>query len=367
MKKIKQITTVRNIVLLIVALLIGFIVLKSIKAATSPTVVETAKVNKGDIAETVSVSGFLKAGVKADLSFGATNSKVTWVNAAVGDTVATGSALLALDSSTLASEVAAAQAALNQAMNTYFSVKSTQTITDETYKDSMDKNSPKIKATLDQAFQNSRAADDAQTRAQAALDEAKSNLAKSVLTSPISGTVTILNANVGEIPSGVVAEVVDLNSMYFDVLVDELDIGKIKVNQPVTIKLDSAKDLTLTGYVASISPTTVKDASNNVTVETKFVVTNTAGVTLRPGLEGDSQIIVNQHQAVLLVPFESVISEGNQSFVWKVVNGQAVKQAVTTGIEGDLDTEITSGINENDVVILNPAKTLVNGQKVVSK
>lgn len=367
MKKIKQITTVRNIILLFVAAVVVFVVLKSFKAATNPLQVEMAVSTRGNAQEIVSVSGFLKAGTKADLSFGVTTSKVVGVYSHVGDTVAPGTALLALDSSTLADEVAAAEAALSQARNTYFSTKSTQTVTDETYKDSGDLNSPKVKALIDQAFQNSRAADDAQSRAEAALNEAKANLAKSVLTSPIAGTVSLVNANIGEIPTGVVAEVVDLNTLYFDVLVDELDIGSIKLGQLVTIKLDSAKNVEMSGVISEISPVTIKDASNNVTVEVKVTIQDSKGVVLRPGLEGDSQIIVNQHVNTVLVPFEAVVAEGDQSYVWEIKNGKAVKQPVSTGLEGDLNTEITSGLSENETVILNPAKTLTNGQSVVSK
>lgn len=364
---IKRFLKPKPIFLTILALVGLFVVYSVVNAKLQPLKVETAKVTRGTIRETVAVSGFLKAATKASLSFGVTASKVTWLNVKVGDKVATGSALLSLDQSTLASEVTAAEAAVLQARATYKSTRAAETAVMETYKDPADLASEKIKALLNQAYQNSRAADDALTRTETALNSARLNLSKSVLTSPISGTVTTVNVSLGEVPSGVVVDVTDLNSLYFDTLVDELDINKIKLGQTVTIKLDSAKTMDLTGVVSEISPTTGHDASNNVTVETKISVTDSKAIVLRPGFEGDANIIVNSHENTLLVPFEALVEETGQNYVWVISGGKAVKKTVVKGLEGELNTEIISGLLENDVVILNPAKTFVNGQSVTSK
>ena len=359
----------KPIILTILALVGLFVVYSIANAKLQPLKVETAKVSRGTIKETVAVSGFLKAKNKASLSFGPTASKITWLNVKVGDTVATGSALLALDQSILLSEVTAAGAAVSQARATYNSTHAAEIVVRETYKDPADLASEKIKATINQAFQASRAADDALSRSEVNLTEAKQNLSKSVLTSPISGTVTAVNVSLGEVPSSGVSlvEIVDLNSLYFNTLVDELDINKVKLGQVVTIKLDSDKTAELAGVVSEISPTTILDASNNVTVETKITVIDSKGVVLRPGFQGDANVVINASENTLVVPFEALVEENGQNYVWVIANGKAQKKAVVKGLEGELNTEITSGLAENDVVVLNPAKTLTSGAAVVSK
>lgn len=367
-KKIKTLLKLRNVVLIIggILLLIGGI--NIVKSVTAPVTVEIGSVKRGRVNEVISVSGYLKPERKADLGFGATTSKVIWLNAKVGDNVATGSALLSLDQTLLINDVTAAKAALAQANAAYNSAKAGEVIAHETYNNIRYEGSGRIAALKDQAFEAARSADDGVTAATAALNSAKNNLARSVLTTPISGTVTIQKGVVGEIPTtNPLVQVIDLNSLYFEVLVNELDLGKLKIGQKVLTKLNTAKDLEIEGQVSFVSPTTIKDSNNNIMMETKIKITNSNGVTLRPGLEGDAQIVVEERENTLLIPFESIVEESNQKFVWVVTNNTIAKKSITTGLEGELDTEVTSGLIDGEKVVLNPTKTLKNGQQVTVK
>lgn len=367
-KKIRLFITIRNIILTIGGLLILLIVGSTIKKATTPVTVEIGQATRGSVSEVVAVSGYLEAARKSNLSFGATTSKITWLNTKVGDVVATGSALLALDQTSLQSDVVAAQAAVAQAEAAYNSAKAGEIVTYETYNNVRYDGSARIDALKDQAYEAARSADDGVTRAQATLTSAKANLAKSVLTAPISGTVTLQNAVLGEIPTASpLVQIIDLNSFYFRALVDELDIYKISLGQSVSIKLNTAKDKELLGTVTSISPTTIKDGNNNVSIEVKITITDFKGLTLRLGLEGDAQIIVSEHSNALLVPFEAVAEENGQKYVWEVKYNVVTKRAVSTGLEGELTTEITSGLSDGAVVVLSPAKTLIDNQRITQK
>jgi len=367
MKKLKSMLRLKRIILTLLIIAGLFVGYSTIKAKLTPLKVETAKARAQDLEETVAISGFIKADKQADLGYSATTSKLTNLAVKVGDNVSSGATLASTDTATLLAEVNAAEAAYNQARNTYLAIKNNETITNETYNNERYLGSDRIQALKDQAFLNSRAADDAVTRAEATLEEAKLNLAKSVLTSPIAGTVTQVNGLVGEIPAGTLIQVTDLSSLYFNTLIDELDIQKIKLGQTVEINLDAAKNTPLTGIITSIAPTTTKDSGNNTTIEVKIDISDGQGITLRPGMEGDADIITNKHPNILTVPFEAVVDEAGNKYVWVVTNGLVHKTPVTTGTEGEFDTEIKTGIAEGDVVISNPAKTLREGQKVSGK
>ena len=369
-KRIRNLLKLKNVLLVgggVALLLVGF---NLIKSATAPLAVESALVQRGNISQLVSVSGYLKPERKADLSFGVTNSRVVWLKTKIGNTVATGSALLSLDQTLLLNDVAAAEAALAQAKAAYSSAKSGEVIAHETYNNIRYQDSDRIEALKNQAYEAARSADDGVTAAEAAVASAKNNLARNVLTAPISGTVTIQKAIVGEIPTAnPLVQIVDLNSLYFEVLIDELDVSKVKIGQKAFIKLNANKEQELEGVVDFIALTTTKDANNNVAVETIIKVTNAKNVTLRPGLEGDAQIVTEERKGALLVPFEAIVEEGQQKFALEINNKTktVTRVAVTIGLEGERDTEITTGLSDGTLVVLNPAKTLKDKQTVTVK
>ncbi|MCX6783575.1 MAG: efflux RND transporter periplasmic adaptor subunit [candidate division WWE3 bacterium] len=362
---IKKIFKVKNILIVIVALAIVFIAFKTVSAKNKPLKVTTATVKTGSVQKTLAVSGFIKAENEANLSYGATGSRVTRIQVKVGDTVATGSALMAVDPTALFADVTAAKAAVAQAEASYNSAKSGQIIIKETYNNPKYDGSARIQALKDQSYDAARSADDGLTRAQAALDSANYNLNRSVLISPINGVVTKINSKIGEIPGGVAITVTDLNSLYYDVLVDQADIATVKNGQNINIEFKSNPGIKISGIIYDIAPSTAKDSSNNTVIEVKAKVMAPANITLRPGVDGDADIIIEEHANTLKVPFEAIVENGT-THVWRVINGQAEKVAVTKGLEGILDTEIVSGLKEGDTIILNPAKTLVNGQKVAA-
>lgn len=367
MSKIKTIFKLKRIIIGLVFLGLGFAVFNVVKARLTPLAVATGTASENTIKETVAVSGFMKADRKADLSFGITTSKVVGVNVVVGDSVTSGKTLVTLNATSLLADVRASEAALNQAIAAYDSAKAGETITDETYNNVRYEGSARIEALKDQSYYAARSADDGMTRAKAALDAAKSNLANSGLVSPISGVVTIVNAKIGEIPSGSpVVQVVDPTSLYYNTLIDELDIKKIQIGQRVVVTFDAFKDHPVDGIVAEISPATSKDAGNNTVIEVKVKINNVPA-DVKLGMEGDADVIVTEHSNALTVPFESIVEEGDNKFVWVIDNGRAKKVAVRTGLEGDLDTEILEGLGNGQIVILSPAKTLQENQPVQPK
>jgi multidrug resistance efflux pump len=100
-------------------------------------------------------------------------------------------------------------------------------------------------------------------------DEAKHALDKTRLVAPFAGIATTVSLKVGEI-SGVSAIVItDTGALYADVNVDETDIAKILIGQPVEITLDALSGVTLTGKVTRIAPTADTTAAAVITYKAR--------------------------------------------------------------------------------------------------
>ena len=205
----------------------------------------------------------------------------------------------------------------------------------------------------------------AQTKA--ALDFAETNLRYTRIISPVDGTVISRNVDVGQTVAASfqtptlfnIAQ--DLTKMQIDTSVDEADIGKIQVDQPVEFTVDSYPDTTFKGKVAEIrnAPITVQ---NVVTYDVVVKVDNPE-LKLKPGMTANVSIILSDKKGVLRIPnaalrfrpVEKVKEAPDQkgSGVWVLENKKPKRINVTTGISDGSFTEILSGdLKEGDEVII---------------
>ncbi len=215
------------------------------------------------------------------------------------------------------------------------------------------KKNPYSKADLDQATA-------AVHLAQAQLALAKFNVDQATLHAPFDGIVASVNASVGEGTGGPTASpivtVVDPNNLRLDASVDETDISRVKVGEDVNVTFDALTGQAFTGKVISIAPNAVVQAGvASYTVQVSLA--NAAGV--RPGMTGNADIIFAHHDGALLVPNRAVRTEGNQKVVSVFDGSKVVSKVVTIGVSDDKNTEILSGLQAGDqVVIPSTAPTL---------
>jgi HlyD family secretion protein len=140
----------------------------------------------------------------------------------------------------------------------------------------------------------------------AALDNAKVNLSRCTIYSPVDGTVISRNVDVGQTVAAslsaptlfIIAN--DLAQMQIDANVSEADIGNVEEGQNVAFTVDAFPDRKFTGKVMQIrnSPTTVQ---NVVTYDTVIGVSN-PDLKLRPGMTANASIITAQRSGVLKIP-----------------------------------------------------------------
>ena len=141
--------------------------------------------------------------------------------------------------------------------------------------------------------------------------------------------------------------------------VDEEDIADIKSGLPVLISADAFPGKVFKGTVQAITPK--GDAIARSYRVRITLATDAEG--LMPGMTAESNIIVAERKNALLLPASAV----DKDMVWLVQDGLARKTKVVIGVRSKESVEIVSGLKENDLVILDPAMDLEDGQKVRSK
>ena len=190
--------------------------------------------------------------------------------------------------------------------------------------------------------------------------------------SPIAGTVIEKNFKAGDkvdgVSSGTLAVIYDLSYLELEMAVDELDIGKVEVGQEVRITADALEGQTFSGVVdkVSISGTT----ANGATSYPVTIIIEDYGE-LRPGMNVSAQIIGEEIPNALCIPVDAV-ERGNTVTVpgpgALSEDGTAVvdvtkleTKEVNLGRNDDEYIEVTSGLEEGDVVLINnQASTLMD-------
>jgi len=190
--------------------------------------------------------------------------------------------------------------------------------------------------------------------------------------SPIDGAVAELNIVEGSYTgsSQPVYTVINPDKLQVKALVNEYNIKTVKEEQKVIITGDAIdEDKEVTGKVKSISPLAVKNSTSDgeeVVVQVT-VVLDKSDVELKPGLNVTCDIFTEAKNGVVVVPMEMIMEDkdGNK-FVYVVdeEKNTMLKREVKLGVFSDMTVEVLDGINEGELVILNPQPIYTDGAGV---
>jgi len=200
-------------------------------------------------------------------------------------------------------------------------------------------------------------------KAKASLEQNRQEYQNSTITAPIDGIVLSRDVEVGDAVSSIlvmgsaatqIMTIGDTHEVYVLGKVDESDIGKVTMNQPARIKVESFKDKTFNGKVTKIAPMGV-EKDNVTTFEVRVSIDNPGGV-LKPTMTANAEIILEEHHDVLTVPEAAMIYDKDKKAYVEVVDPKAKegkrKISITAGISNGSKTEVLSGLKENDQVVL---------------
>ena len=211
----------------------------------------------------------------------------------------------------------------------------------------------------------------AQMRADSfALEEAREDLSKTVITSPVSGEVMRVYKEEGEMtvvgtintPGSVIMVVADLSEMQVAARVDESEIVSVKPGQRVRVKVDAHPDHEFTGKVLRIAGIPQSQLGQEGVSYPVVVGIESPDKSLLPGMSASCEIEVAVRDSALAVPLPAVgkkkVEGEMRDVVFRVKGGIAELTPVELGITGEKVVEVVSGLSEGDTVIVGPFKVL---------
>lgn len=151
-----------------------------------------------------------------------------------------------------------------------------------------------------------------------------------------------------------VATLPDLTHMESVTYVNEIDVRKVAVGQPVRISLDADPSKQLTGKVISVANVGEQRPNNDAKVFEVKVSVDQADTTLRPGMTTSNAIGTLALHDVLSIPLEAVVIQDSVPYVYKVSGPRVVRQEIETGVMNDNEIVVTRGLAEGDQVLLDP-------------
>ncbi|MFA5130996.1 MAG: efflux RND transporter periplasmic adaptor subunit [Patescibacteria group bacterium] len=191
------------------------------------------------------------------------------------------------------------------------------------------------------------------TSAAISVDKAKYNMEQATLTSPIDGVVSALNYKVGDIildnsTSKTVATIINNDTLYIEVNVEEADISKLKVGDQAQVTFDAVDGVNLTGQISFISLTSTTSTNGIVTYLVRVILTNTDKAQIREGMTASVEFITAGVTGVLDVPVQAVHNVGGKPSV-NMLDGSV--RNVTTGFTDGKKVEIMSGLQVGETVV----------------
>ena len=196
----------------------------------------------------------------------------------------------------------------------------------------------------------------------AALQLAKARLDKTRIRAPFDGVLGLRRVSTGAYvkPGDPIINVEVIDPMKVDFKVPEIYLTAIRTGQKIDINVTALPGRSFTGNVYAIDPL-VDVSGRSIVVRAR--VPNPNGL-LKPGLFAQILLIVQKRESALLVPERTLVPIGSDQFVFKVVDGKAVRTKVKIGNREKGRVEIVSGLAKGDVVVTDGQIKIADGTPV---
>ncbi len=384
------------IVLIVIVVGIGgFFAVKKDQGNTKE--VQSAKVERGQVVHKVAASGRIQPVVEVDVSADVAG-RVIRMAVKEGDWVEKGQFLAQLDATRYNADVdraeqvlASSEASLSLAQlekNQQFELFQKKLVSELIYQGALVR------------YQQSLSA---KKQAEAALAQSQDNYNKTMMFAPMSGTVTLVNKEVGEMALGsafsrdIIMIIADLNEMEVLVDVNENDVVDVSLGDTTEIEIDALQDTMFQGIVTEIAHSAQNTGGGSLDQVTNFKVQIRLldpPRQIRPGMSAAVDIRSDVRNDVLFVPIQSItmrkprqlkekqskeLSRADSSknmededlepveVVFVLVDSEkgkgkeVIQREVVTGIIGERDFEILSGLELDDEIVTGPYKEISRG------
>lgn len=332
----------------VAAAAVAFVVIRRGDAqGTASSPVRTIQAERENLTQSVTAIGTVKSKVGAEVKVGSQLSGVVtklFVN--VGDKVEKGDTLALLDDALwrarvdgLSAELAAAQAEARYAATEQERMSNLRDITG-LQREGNKRNAEVRNAAVDQI--------------RARLAEARVQLGYTRITAPVTGTIASVSTYEGETVAAsfsapTFVTIVDLQRLEIQTYVDETDIGKVRSEQKVSVRVDAYPDEELEGRVDAIYPKA--QLVNNVVNYIVIVdLVDTRGLLIRPEMTSHINFILDERKGAVSVPRAALLHDGGRKYVVVQSGGGWRKQPVETGIQTGQKVEIATGVAEGETI-----------------
>jgi len=379
----------RNKILLVVLIMIALILgagfaYKRYFKKPEIRVLETGRVERGDIRSVLVETGIIKSQVGAVVKIGArATGRVEKMLVKVGDSVQAGRQIALIDDREILKSIDQQKAALQSAQNQLVQIELTyperireaeanftyarlayereKALIQKEYttRDALEKAETQFKAAgavlkrLTDEFAAQRKIVSANiNEIKAQLEQQEVRLTYTRIYSPLSGIVSDVTAQEGEtIVAGLqvanLVTVLDPTRLEMWIYIDETDVGRAKPGQKVEYTVDTFPERTFTGLIEKINPQPVVKENIVYYLSTMKVPVKDAAF-LRPEMTTHVKIVTMEKTGVLTVPNAAIKFEKGRQIAYRTVSGprRVEKVALKLGIRGEERTEILSGIEE---------------------
>ena len=348
--------------------------------------VQTDKVVRGDITAVVSGSAKIQPEVQVKIS-AQVSGQIIKLGVKEGDYVNKGQFLVQLDPEFYRAAAEQTESNYRYAQAGYEKAKSEYERAQKLFEDNL-----VSEAELEIARSTYKQAKAQVEQSDAAMKQAKDNLAKTTLYAPMEGTVSQLNKKVGEMAMGsqftldVIMIIADLTKMLAETEIDENDVVSVTLGDTAKIMVDAFTESKFRGVVTEIANTGTSKGLGTQEEVTNFLVKVSMldrPEKLRPGMSATVDIMTDTKSQVLKVPIQCVTvreplktdkeKAGTETFsekpsdsdhetasskdkesirvIFVVKDGIAHQVPVKTGISSDTEWEIIEGVEEGDEVV----------------
>ncbi|HKP29944.1 MAG TPA: efflux RND transporter periplasmic adaptor subunit [Gemmatimonadales bacterium] len=397
-------TKIGLFITLVVAVGVGVSALSAARRGNRATDVRLEAVSNRDLVAIVTASGKIEADTKVDVSSDITG-RIVKITVHEGDKVEKGQLLVQIDPAQYQSVVQRSEAFLS---STQASLLQTQANRDQA-KRALDRanelrktNQNLISAeaveqaqqAYDVAVANYQSTESQVDQARASLQEAKDNLAKTRIYAPISGRVTRLAVEEGEVAvpgtfsreTGLLMTVADLGVILAKVDVDETDVVRLALGDSVSISIDAFPDTAFVGRVTKIGNSAKLAAQQGGGQTTDRAVDFEVEITLdkppqdiRPDLSSTARIITETRKQVPSIPIIALTVREHENLpnelkttatdsstgkkkeregVFMVRGGVATFIPVKVGIAGEEHFEVVEGLKVGDSIVAGPYQAI---------
>jgi len=214
----------------------------------------------------------------------------------------------------------------------------------------------------------------ARSQFQAAASDVTVRKNYSVIRAPFSAVVSKKWTEVGELllPGKQIATLVDPDRIYVLATIDEVDVGRLRLGQRVTITVDAFPGERFAGAIGRISPIVSGGKLETRTADVWIYFTR-RDARFKPGMSADIEILITTLQGVLSVPTQAIIERAGRKQVYRA-EIQAIATGATAvvrlvpvevGESNWVATEIRQGLAAGEVVVTTPeAEGLKDGARV---